>query len=71
MYCEKEFPTKKALKTAIAEGEKLRIYQPGPFGKGLLRNEGKYTICGPHFPKAHKWYAVVHLDEQGYIKTVA
>lgn len=56
MYTTKNFKTKKALKDAIAAGEKVTYYQPGPFG-GAEPKEGKIFLEGPHYPEAHKWYA--------------
>lgn len=56
MYTTKNFKTKKALKDAIAAGEKVTYYQPGPFG-GKEPREGKIFLEGPHYPEAHKWYA--------------
>lgn len=62
--------TKKELKDRVAAGEKIRIYQPGPFGTGCLRSAGKYAVEGPHYPQPHKWYASVMLDAQGFIVKV-
>lgn len=59
--------TKKELKDRVAAGEKIRIYQPGPFGTGSIRSAGKYAVEGPHYPQPHKWYASVTLDDSGYI----
>src|SRR5262249_29845935 len=56
MYTDFDFPSKKALKEAIARGEKITYYQPGPFG-GNEKQTGVITVEGPHFPKPHKWYA--------------
>lgn len=46
--------TKKALKDAIASGQKIRIFSPGPFP---CPDNGKVVIEGPHYPQPHKWYA--------------
>ena len=32
MYTDRNFKTKKALKEAIAAGQTVSYYQPGPFG---------------------------------------
>jgi len=56
MYTTVDFETKKALKEAIANGEKVTIYQPGPFG-GNEPTDGSVALEGPHFPRPHRWYA--------------
>lgn len=68
MYTSKDFNTKKALKEAIANGEKITVYQPGPFG-GNEPTDGRVCIEGPHYPKPHKWYAEAWL-ENGYVVKV-
>lgn len=67
-YCRINFPTKKALKEAVAKGQKVGIYQAGI---GLVPvPHGEYFISGPHAPKPHTWHAQVRLDEQGWVKEV-
>lgn len=56
MYTTKNFKTKKALKDAIALGEKITFFQPVPFGEAAPK-EGKIFLEGPHYPEAHRWYA--------------
>lgn len=65
MYTSKNFKTKKALKEAIERGEKITVYQPGPFG-GNEPTNGKVTLEGPHYPEPHKWYAQGELVD-GYL----
>jgi len=65
-YTTKNFKTKKALKEAIASGERVTVYQPG----GLFPDPafpGTCCVEGPHYPKPHTWYASVTLDETGKI----
>lgn len=69
MYAEKNFKTKKALKEAVAKGEKISVFQPGPFGGGCYTN-GSYCVEGPHYPEPHKWYASVVVTN-GYITKVS
>ena len=58
MYAEINFKTKKALKEAVASGQKIRAFQPGPFpGK----TDGTACVEGPHYPEPHRWYASVEL----------
>lgn len=56
MYTQPNFKTKKALKEAVAAGQPVTIFQPGPFGGKELR-DGTTTAEGPHYPEPHKWYA--------------
>lgn len=65
-YTSVNFKTKKALREAIASGQKISVYQPG----GIFPNpEYPGTCCveGQWYPKPHTWYAQVTLDEKGYI----
>lgn len=66
MYAEINFQTKKALKDAVAAGQKVRATQPGPFP---AKTDGPATIEGPHYPQPHRWYASVELVG-GYITKV-
>jgi hypothetical protein len=56
MYTVIDFPTKKALREAIASRAvpSVNTYQPGPF---KATENGRVTLEGPHYPKAHTWYA--------------
>lgn len=58
MYCQVNFKTKKALKTALAAGQLLKVFSPGPF---QCPAEGKITLEGPHYPEPHRWYAEAEL----------
>lgn len=62
MYAKIDFPTKKALKQAIANGDKIGIFQPGPFG-GNEPDNGTVYLEGPHYPKPHKWYASAQVKD--------
>jgi len=37
MYVEPNFKTKKALKEAVARGEHVTVFDPGPFGRAPAR----------------------------------
>ena len=56
MYTDRNFKTKKQLKEAVAAGETVTYYQPGPFG-GQEPTDGEITIEGPHYPDPHRWWA--------------
>lgn len=68
MYTSQNFKTKKALKEAIAKGEKISVFQPGPFGGNEPQN-GNVVLEGPHYPEPHRWYAEATLAN-GYIVSV-
>lgn len=57
-YSVKNFKTKKALKEAVASGERVEVFQPG---MGTVPENGVAYLEGPHFPQAHAWYARVEL----------
>jgi len=72
MYTLRNFKSKKALKDAVAEGQRLTIYQPNDmFGnpKGDAKYTGSATLEGPHYPQPHKWYATATI-ENGFITKV-
>lgn len=60
-YTEINFKTKKALKEAVASGQKVYCYNPGPFP---LTGPRTITLEGPHYPEPHKWYAEAHIDAE-------
>lgn len=68
LYTNRNFKTKKALKQAIADGERITVFQPGPFG-GNEPDEGRIGIEGPHYPEPHRWYAEAVL-ENGLVVSV-
>ena len=55
-YCDYNFRTKKALKEAVAAGNKVEIYNPG-LGGDLSNFTGQIALEGPHSPQPHSWYA--------------
>lgn len=61
MYVSPNFPTKKALKLAVAAGDVVTVFNPGPFG-GAPHN-GSTCVEGPHYPKPHRWYAEVVIKD--------
>jgi len=67
-YTTKNFKTKKEIKLALAAGEKITCYQPGPFGPALPAN-GTVYLEGPHYPQPHKWYAQGQMKD-GYLISI-
>jgi len=53
-YVSPNYPTKKALKDALAAGKEIEVFQPG---LGTVPVNGRIALEGPHYPKPHKWYA--------------
>lgn len=64
-YVEPNFKTKKALKEAVAAGQHVSIFSPGPFG---CKQNGSETVEGPHYPKPHSWYASVEVKDGLVVK---
>lgn len=58
MYATTNFPTKKALKAAVAAGEQVTVFAPG---LGTPKTDGTEYLEGPHYPKPHTWYAQVTM----------
>lgn len=64
-YVDPNFPSKKALKEAVAKGDSVYVFSPGPFG---CKQDGTEFIEGPHYPKPHSWYAQVEVEGGKVIK---
>ena len=67
MYCTKSFPTKKALKDAVAAGKRLEVFQPNDMFNTPIPTDGKVCLEGPNFVM-HKWYAQATLKEGVIVK---
>ena len=67
MYSVINFKTKEALKEAVANGERVEVFQPGPFGGNAPAN-GSVCLEGPHYPEPHKWYASCELKDGAIVK---
>lgn len=68
MYVNPNFPTKKALKEAVAKGDKVAVFSPGPFPAPAM---GETCVEGPHFPKPHSWYARVKVVDGHVVKIIS
>ena len=66
-YVDPNFKTKKALKEAVAKGEYVSVFSPGPFP---CKQNGREHVEGPHFPQPHKWYASVEVEDGKVTKVV-
>jgi hypothetical protein len=67
-YVDPNFPTKKALKEAVAAGDTVYVFSPGPFG---AKENGDETVEGPHYPKPHSWYARVRIEDGKVVKVLS
>jgi hypothetical protein len=67
MYTDRNFKTKKALKEAVAAGERVTYHQPGPFG-GNEPTHGTIYLEGPHYPEPHKWHASADVRDGVVVK---
>ena len=68
MYTYRNFKTKKELKEAVAGGEEVRVFQPGPFGRGQEEGDQEVYLEGPHYPEPHRWYASASLKDGRVVK---
>lgn len=55
LYTRTNFKSGKALRDAVASGERVTYFQPGPFGPDAPR-DGILFFEGPHYPAPHKWW---------------
>lgn len=65
MYVSPNFKSKKALKDAVASGQEVTIFSPGPFP---ATQNGSAAVEGPHYPEPHKWYAKVEVVDGRIVK---
>lgn len=68
MYVRPNFPSKKALKEAVARGDAVEAFSPGPFP---CPTDGRVSVEGPHYPKPHSWYAQVQVAGGLVVKVVS
>ena len=71
MYTSINYKTKKALKEAVADGEKVTVFQPNDmFGNPQAKPgySGTVVLEGPHYPKPHTWYASAELVDGVIVK---
>lgn len=59
-YCNPNFKTLKALREAVARGDVVTVFSPGPFG---CNANGKEFLEGPHYPEPHRWYRGVTVKD--------
>lgn len=64
-YVDPDYKTKKEFLAAIKAGVKHTTYNPS--GMCSTPQNGRDVIEGPHYPKPHRWYAAVEV-ENGIVK---
>ena len=73
MYVEPNFPSKAALKRALAAGEVVTAFAPGlvrgQATEGVVNN-GTAPVEGPHYPRPHTWYGIVTIKDGRVVKVV-
>ena len=56
-YTRKNYRTKKAVREAVAAGERVEVYQAGGIFPLTPYSGNRVTLEGPHYPEPHRWYA--------------
>jgi DNA-binding protein HU-beta len=62
-----KFRPAKALKDAVAAGERVTVFSSGPFP---CPQNGRVSVEGPHAPKPHKWYGNVEVVAGVVVKVI-
>lgn len=65
-YVNPDYATKKAFKLAVLAGVKHATYNPS--GMFPTPQSGRDVIEGPHYPKPHRWYAAVQVEDGIVVK---
>lgn len=60
MYVQPNYKSKKEFLAAVKAGVQHRPYNPS--GMFDPPQNGTTTIEGPHYPKPHRWYASVRVE---------
>lgn len=67
-YTVKDYTTKKALAEDVKRGVRVECYDNSVARQDLTRFTGEVTLEGPHFPRAHTWYATAQLKDGAVVK---
>lgn len=68
MYVRPNFKTKKALKEAIKDGQRVTVFQPNDlFGTEIPEN-GEVPVEGPHYPEPHRFYGTAVIKNGVVVK---
>lgn len=66
MYVSPNFKSRAELKRALAAGQAIRVYDHAGLRQPPV--DGKVQLEGPHYPKAHTWYATGIMKDGKLIK---
>jgi len=66
MYTHTNYKYKKQLKEDFKAGKRITTFQPG--GIFDAKRDGRVCLEGPHYPKAHTWYADVEIKDGEVVK---
>lgn len=61
--------TKKMLKEWVKSGKEVRIFNYS--GMYPTTSNGVAHIEGPHYPKPHRWYAQVQVEDGKIVKVLS
>ena len=70
MYTDTNFKTKKALREAIASGQRVTLYAPG-LAIREPKTDGTEYVEGPHYPQPHRWYAQVEMRDGVVVRVIS
>ena len=65
-YVNPDYKSRKEFKAAVDSGVKHRTYNPS--GMFPTPQHGSDVIEGPHYPKPHRWYASVVVQDGIVVK---
>ena len=67
-YVDPDYKSKAEFRRAVDRGVEHRTYNPS----GLFPTPENGTDCieGPHYPKAHRWYASVEVQDGVVIRVI-
>jgi hypothetical protein len=68
MYVMPNFRTKRALRLALADGQRVDVFQPNNIFGTVVPTDGTVYLEGPHYPAAHTWYAVGTMKDGKLVK---
>ena len=70
MYTTRNYRTKSALKLAVANAQRVELFNPAADGIQPPR-DGICYVEGPHYPEPHRWYARVLVEAGRVVKVLA
>ena len=69
MYVDPDYKSKREFKAAVNAGVQHEPYNPS--GAFEAPCDGRVVIEGPHYPKPHRWYADVQVENGIVVKVVS